>query len=298
MNNPKQEMPFLDHLEELRMRILWSLLAVTVCSAIGIFAAIRLNVMDVVTAPLYSVVTDLAADDPSFVGVIAPGRLAFMNLTEPLFFILKVGMLTGLLLASPVVVYHIWAFLSPALEKRERRLIIPSFTFGILLFAAGVALAYFVALPMTIRFLLMFGAEWFTPTLTAGYYLALVLQLVLAFGIAFELPVVVVILTSLGLVTPAFLNAKRRHAFVVITILAAILSPGDFGPATLLLLAPLILLYEVSIVLSTIVVRKSAGGGRTADLPPENAVPLLFVLGMATARWKNRRGATVVVEGV
>ncbi len=122
------------------------------------------------------------------------------------------------------------------------------------------------------------------------------LQILLAFGITFELPVVVVILTSLGLVSPAFLRAKRRHAFVVITILAAVLSPGDFGPVTLLLFGPLILLYEVSIVLSTLMVRKRTGGARDADLTPENSVPLLFVLGMATARWKNRRGANVLVE--
>ncbi len=296
MTNSKQEMPFLDHLEELRMRILWSLLAVAICSAIGIFAAIRLNVMDVLTAPLYSIVTDLAANDPAFVGVLGAGRLAFLNLTEPFFFILKLGMLTGLLLASPILVYHAWAFLSPALERRERRLIIPSMSFGLLLFAAGVSLAYFVALPMTIRFLLTFGAEWFTPTLTAGYYLSLVWRLLLAFGVVFELPVVVVILTSLGLVTPAFLRAKRRHAIVLITILASILSPGDFISVTLLLMAPLVLLYEVSIVLSTMVVRRRADRSDDAD-GAENSVPLLFVLGMATAKWRNRTRPTVAVDG-
>ncbi len=293
MNNPKQEMPFLDHLEELRMRMLWSLLAVAICSAIGIFATIRLNVMDVLTAPLYSIVTDLAANDPDFVGVLGAGRLAFLNLTEPFFFILKLGMLTGLLLASPILVYHAWAFLSPALERRERRLIIPSMSFGLLLFAAGVSLAYYVALPMTIRFLLTFGAEWFTPTLTAGYYLSLVWRLLMAFGVVFELPVVVVILTSLGLVTPAFLRAKRRHAIVLITILASILSPGDFISVTLLLMAPLVLLYEVSIVLSTMVVRRRASGNADGA---ENSVPLLFVVGMATAKWRNRTRPTVAVD--
>ncbi len=298
MNNQNREMPFLDHLEELRGRILWSLLAVAICSAVGIFAAIRLNVMDVLTAPLYSVVADLAADDPAFLGILVDGRLAFLNLTEPFFFIIKLGMLTGLLLASPVVVYHVWGFLAPALDERERRLIIPSLSFGLLLFAAGVSLAYFVALPMTIRFLLTFGAEWFTPTLTAGYYLSLVTRLLLAFGLVFELPVVVVILTSLGLVSPAFLRAKRRHAIVLITVFASILSPGDYIQITLLLMGPMILLYEVSILLSVMIVRRQKKAEYDANGPPENAVPLLFVLGMATARWRNRRSATVAVEGV
>ncbi len=189
-----------------------------------------------------------------------------------------------------------WGFLSPALEKRERRLIIPSMSFGLLLFAAGVALAYFVALPMTIRFLLQFGAQWFSATLTVGYYFPLVMRLLIVFGVVFELPVVVVILTSLGLVTPAFLRAKRRHAIVLITILASFLSPGDVFQVTLLLMVPLILLYEVSILLSAMIVRQRAKA-EADDRPPDDAVPLLFVLGMATARWRNRRRPTVAVDG-
>ena len=297
MTKRKSEMPFLDHLEELRTRMLWSLLALTICVAVGIFASIRLNVMDVLTSPLYSIVADLSVDDPMFLGVLGTGRLAFLNLTEPLFFIIKLGMLTGLLLASPILVYHIWGFLSPALEERERHLIIPSMTFGLLLFAAGVSLAYFVALPMTIRFLLLFGAEWFTPTLTAGYYLPLVVRILLTFGVVFELPVVVVVLTSLGLVTPAFLRAKRRHAIVLITILASFLSPGDVYQITILLMVPLILLYEVSILLATMIVRRRANRVEDDDRPPEDSVPLLFVLGVATAKWRNRRHPTVVVDG-
>ncbi len=99
MTNLKREMPFLDHLEELRMRMLWSLLALAVCTAAGIFAAIRLDLMDVLTAPLYSVVDDLAAGDPAFLGVLDSGRMAFFNLTEPLFFIIQLGMLAGVVLA-------------------------------------------------------------------------------------------------------------------------------------------------------------------------------------------------------
>lgn len=293
MNNPKGEMPFLEHLEELRWRILWSLLAVAVCTAIGFFAVMRLNVMDVLLAPLHSALNDAAAEDPTFTSMLVGGRLQFHNLTEPLFFILKLSLITGAVLASPIVVYQAWAFLAPALERRERRLIIPTMCFGLLLFAAGVSLAYFVALPVTIRFLLEFGSEWFTPALTAGYYLPLVLRLLLAFGIVFELPVVVTVLSSVGIVTPAFLRAKRRHAIVLITVVAAFLSPGDMISITLLLMAPLIALYEVSIFLSVAITRQrgeSSGGG--AD-----PAPVLLVLGMATARWRNRIRRTVAVEG-
>jgi len=292
-------MPFLDHLEELRARLLWSLLAVAVGSAVGIFAAIRLNVMDILTAPLYSVVADLAAKDSEYLGVLSTGRLTFLNLSEPFFFILKLGMMTGVILASPVIVYHIWAFLSPALEDRERRFILPTMAFGLLLFASGVALAYFVALPMTIRFLLEFGSEWFTPALTAGYYLNLVVRLLLAFGLAFELPVVVVVLTSLGVVSPRFLREKRRHAVVLSTVLASFLSPGDAFQVTILLMVPLILLYEVSIVLSVwITRRKGADESTPSASPPDGSVPLLFVLGVATAGWRNRRRRIVSVDGL
>ena len=110
------EMPFLDHLEELRMRILWSVLAIGACTVVGIFAAIKLDLIELLTAPLFSVVAKLAAEDPVFLGMLAQERLTFLNLTEPFFFILKIGMMAGFVLASPVVVYQVWGFLGPALE--------------------------------------------------------------------------------------------------------------------------------------------------------------------------------------
>ncbi len=133
-------------------------------------------------------------------------------------------------------------------------------------------MAYFIALPVTIRFLLIFGSEYFQPMLTAGYYLSFVTRLLLAFGVVFELPVVVMILSALGLVTPAFLRAKRRHAIVTITILASFLSPGDVIAVTVLLMAPLVVLYEVSILLSAVIYRRREN--RMADVsgPPEGAV--------------------------
>ena len=297
MKNQTGEMPFLDHLEELRWRILWSVVAVFVCTVIGIIAVMRLGVMDLLLAPLYGALADVAASDPSFQTGLVEGRLAFLNLTEPFFFVMKLGFISGLVLASPVVVYQMWAFLSPALQPREKRMIVPSLLFGLLLFAAGVSLAYFAALPATIRFLLAFGSEWFTPTLTGGYYLELVTRLLLAFGLVFELPVVVTILASLGIVSPAFLRAKRRHAVVLIAILASFLSPGDYVSVMAMLMAPLILLYEVSILLAGLVHRRR--GDESGDHPADPAaVPMLFVLGMVTERWRNRLARTVATEGV
>jgi sec-independent protein translocase protein TatC len=269
MDRPRGEMPFLDHLEELRWRIIWSVLAIVVGSAIGVFAVIKLDVMNVLTAPLLTAISSLVQDRPELAGVLGDGRLVFLNLTEPFFFAMKLGVVVGLVASSPIVAYHCWAFFAPALDERERRVIVPSMTLGLFLFAVGVAMGYFVALPLMIRFLLLFGSEWFTPALTAGHYLPLVLRLLVVFGLVFELPVVIMILSALGLVTPAFLRSKRRHAIVTMLVGASVLIPGDFVGLTLLLMVPLILLYEASIVLSALVRRERAE-------PLTLIVPLIF----------------------
>ena len=267
------EMPFLDHLEELRWRIFKALGALGIGIVIGLVAVTQLPVIEVLLAPLYTVIDGLQEQGATWLGITGQGRLVYTNVTEPFFFILKMGLLFGLLLASPVIVYQVWAFLSPALEPHERRAIIPSLYLGLVLFSAGVALAYFVALPVTIRFLLLFGADYFSPMLTAGYYLSFVVRLLLAFGIAFELPVVVMILSAMGLVTPAFLRAKRRHAVVIITAAAAFLSPGDVITVTLLLMVPLVLLYEFSILLSAMIYRKrNVEQIHDTSEPPHDAV--------------------------
>lgn len=281
------EMPFLDHLEELRRRLMWALLAVLVGAGVGIWAVVRFDLINVLTAPLYTAVQEISLANPGFEGAFQGGRMVFLNLTDPFFFVMKFGVMIGVILASPVVVYQAWAFLSPALEERERKVIVPSFTFGLGLFGAGVCLAYFVALPATIRFLLMFGAEWFTPALTADSYLSLVTRMLLAFGLLFELPIVVMILSALGVVTPELLRSKRRHAIVLMTALAAFLTPGDVVVVTIFLMVPLILLYEVSIGVSLVVVRRRQERDEGQDpTPPEGSVPLGLPLALGLARWR------------
>jgi sec-independent protein translocase protein TatC len=282
MSDPK-EMPFLDHLEELRWRVIWSVLAIVVGSAVGVVATIRFDLIQLLTAPLFAVVDELSGQDPAFLGLLSTQRLVFLNLTEPLFFVLRLGVMIGLVLASPVVVYQIWAFLAPALSDQERKAIVPTFLLGLMLFGTGVAMAYFVALPMTIRFLLLFGAEWFTPALTAGFYMSMVLRLLLVFGLAFELPVVLLVLSALGLVTSRFLRSKRRHAIVAMAVLGSVATPGDAVVVTLLLLGPMFFLFELGIVLCSIVERKRSADGTPT---PEDSVPILGVLATATYSWR------------
>ena len=256
--NLRGEMPFLDHLEELRWRILWSLVAIVLGSIAGFVLVLQFGVLEILLAPLEQVMGE-------------GERLKFFSPTEPFFLILKIGVLVGVILVSPIIIYQIWAFLSPALERHEKRAIIPSLYLGLVLFAAGVAMSYLIALPVTLRFLLFFGEEYWDPILQAGPYLGFVTKLLVAFGVLFELPVVIMILSALGLVTPAFLRTKRRHAIVLITVLASFLSPGDVVTVTVMMMAPLVLLYEFSILLSVLIYRRRAQreiGGQ----PPEGAV--------------------------
>ena len=135
--SPRGEMPFLDHLEELRWRILWSVLAIFVGALAGFVIVHRFGVMQILIDPIMEYLPD--------------GRLLALSPTDPFFVTLKLGVVLGLILTFPIVVYQVWSFLSPALEASEKKVIIPSLYFGLLLFAAGVAMAYFIALPSRSR---------------------------------------------------------------------------------------------------------------------------------------------------
>ena len=250
-------MPFLDHLEELRWRILWSILAVVIGSVVGFILVLQFEVLNILINPFYEV---MGEDE----------RLVFLSPTEPFFLILRVGVLSGVVLVSPIIVYQIWAFLSPALERHEKKVIIPSLYGGLVLFALGVWMAYVIALPVTLQFLLFFGEDYFDQMLQAGPYLGFVMKLLMAFGVLFELPVVIAILSALGLVTPSFLRAKRRHAIVLITLLSSILSPGDVVTVTALMMIPMIVLYEFSIFLSVMITGKR--GRKIGGDPPDGSV--------------------------
>ena len=261
--NPRAEMPFLDHLEELRWRILWSVLAVVVGFAAGLF---------LLTNPNIDVMQILLDPGQDLFG--AEWLPQALSPTDHFFVLLKVSLWIGLILASPTLVYQAWSFLAPALEKREKRAIVPALYMGLVLFLAGVAMAYFVVLPVSLRFLVGIGTEFMTQGWTANLYYGFIVKLLLAMGFVFELPVVILVLSVLGLVTPRFLRAKRRHAIVAGAILASMISPGDMLVATVIMTGSLILLYEFSIFLSVLVWRKRESRDREPGtaVAPEDAV--------------------------
>lgn len=239
---PNDEMPFLEHLEELRWRILWSLVALLIGAAIGFVIVQKFQVLDLLIEPIRP--------------LLGGTKLKYLSPTEPFFLTIKLALVVGLLLAFPIIFYQFWAFISPALTATERRYIVPALYMGVVLFLMGVALAYFVALPITLRFMMGFQAESLEQNIVIGPYLGFVVKLLLAFGVLFELPVVILVLAALGIVDSKMLAEKRRHAIFIITVLASVITPGDVILLTLFLIAPLMLLYEFSIGLAKFVERR------------------------------------------
>lgn len=238
---PTGEMPFLDHLEELRWRIVWSLGALVLGLGIGFTVVVKGNLIRVLQQPI---------------APFLPGKLVFTNPADPFSISLSVAIMLGIVIASPVIIYQVWAFLSPALYRHEKRVVIPVIIGAVLLFVAGVALAWFWVLPMMLGFLMTFQTESLQPMITASGYFGFVTTLALTFGAAFELPVLILALAALGLVTPRFLARFRPYAFVLSFALSAFVTPGDIFLATLALTAPLYLLYELSVLLTLLIFRK------------------------------------------
>jgi sec-independent protein translocase protein TatC len=235
-------MPFLDHLEELRWRILYSLLAVVVGAVIGWFLVTRFDVLGLLIEPMRPLLEN--------------GRLAYLSPADPFLVTLKLTLTTGIILASPVVIYQVWIFLSPALTTEEKRAIVPALFVGLLLFIAGMALAYWVALPVMFQFFAQFQQASLEQNITIGPYMAVVTRTLLGFGIVFELPVVMLVLSAVGVLSTDTMRKGRRWAIVIITVVASFITPGDVVILTVFLIVPLLLLYELGIVLSRMVERR------------------------------------------
>ncbi|MDA1081074.1 MAG: twin-arginine translocase subunit TatC [Gemmatimonadetes bacterium] len=236
-------MPFLDHLEELRWRIVKSLAALGIAFSASFWVAWRYlePVMKVLIDPIRP--------------MLPSGGLVYTHPMGIYTIIMQVAGLLALVVASPVVGYQVWAFLSPALSARERKVIVPVLAFGALLFLVGVALAVLVFVPMTVKLGMSISVESLTPLITAKEYFGFITIISLAFGAIFEMPILVLILTALGLVTPSMLTKGRRWAAALSLVAAMIITPGDVVVATLALWVPIYGLYELSIVVSWFVYR-------------------------------------------
>ena len=238
------EMPFLDHLEELRWRIIWSLgaLVVGVVFSFALLLRFERPVLLWLQGPIL----------PFLHG----RRLMNTHPGEGFSILMQTALIGGIIIALPVIIYQVWLFLSPALHRHEKRIGIPVIVGAVFLFVCGAALAWYLVLPMTLRFLTGIGDDAFDQMITASEYFGFIISLVLAVGAVFELPILVLLLSTFGLVTPKFLAKYRRHALAGSYVIAAFITPGDLLVTNVILCILLYLLYEVSIVLSYLVFRK------------------------------------------
>jgi sec-independent protein translocase protein TatC len=253
------EMPFLDHLEELRWRIIYSLLALGVAVGLGFWLAVQYDVVGLLARPILPLIPE--------------HKLAFLHPSEGFTVILDTAMTFGFVLASPVIIYQVWAFLAPALKKHERRVGLGVLFSGLVLFVSGAALAYFVVVPLALPWLFSFGGPSLVPLITAEDYFSFIFAMVLTFGVSFELPIVILALATLGIVTPMFLTRYRRHAIVLIVIVGAFLTPGDMVWTTIALSVPLYGLYELSVLAAYVIYRRKMRRREMMDAPPEGGLP-------------------------
>jgi sec-independent protein translocase protein TatC len=257
MAGSNAEMPFLDHLEELRWRIIWSLAAIILGVVAAFIVLQQFDIFKFLERPIL----------PYLNG----NKLKYTHPADPFSVLISASFTIGIVLALPVILYQVWAFLAPALYKHEKRVVLPVIFGAIALFVSGVSLSFYVVLPLAIGWLMKIAAntDALEPMITYRDYFSFAVNMSLAFGLCFELPIVILLLATLGIVTPEFLRKYRRHALVLCVVAGALLSPGDLVWTTILLAAPLYLLYELSVVLTVIVYRRRRK--RAAQLAAEEA---------------------------
>jgi sec-independent protein translocase protein TatC len=180
--------------------------------------------------------------------IIKPaGQLVYTSPLEAFSAYMTLSALMGFIITLPFTLYHIWAFVGKALRPHEKRFIAFFGPLSLLFFLLGVAFAFYVAVPLTYKFLMGFSSEYMKPMITVSSYLGFLANMLIAFGVAFELPLILAFLAMIGIATPEFLRQKRRHAIMIILIVAAIVTPPDVISQVLLAI-PLMVLYEVGII--------------------------------------------------
>lgn len=233
MAGDDRTMPLLGHLQELRGRLLKSLLAIAIAFVLTYMAASELFTF------LSHPVLTATAEAPALVG---------LGPTEAFFTKLKVAFIAALFLASPALFYQLWQFVAPGLHQHEKRYVIPFVIFGPLFFFLGAGFCYHLVLPVAFAFFLEeYKTIGVQPTLRISEYLTFTARMLLAFGVTFELPVFAFFFTRVGLITHQMLIGFFRYAVVLIFVVAAILTPGPDVASQVLLAAPLLLLYALSI---------------------------------------------------
>ncbi len=247
-------MSFLDHLEELRRRIIWSLLYVAGGFFLCWFYAER--IYGYMQAPIMEALRNHKLDQ----------KLVYLNPTEPFNMYLKVGFLAGVFVASPFILYQVWAFIAPGLYRHEKRYVLPFMVSSVGLFVAGGMFGYKMVYPAALDFLIGYGAQ-FQPMITIGEYTDLFLTIIIGLGIIFEMPILVFFLSLMGVLTAGWMWRNLRYSILVIFIIAAIVTPTTDILNMCLFAAPMVLLYVISIFIAWLVspARRKARESRVAS---------------------------------
>lgn len=216
---------FIQHLEELRRRIIYCLLCLTVFSIVSYSFAGKI---------IYHLAKPI-------------GKLVFIQPVEAFVTYIKISVFCGFFISLPVIIYNIWAFVSPGLLPKERKHVLLYAPLSFLLFVTGCAFGYFVMIPFGIKFLTSYRSYWLVPMISVGTYVSFVCVMTLLFGVIFELPVLLSFLSKIRVVNRDILRKNRKYAILIIFIVAAILTPPDVF-SQLMMAIPLLVLYEVSIL--------------------------------------------------
>ncbi len=234
------EMSFLEHLEELRWAIIYSLIGIVAGTIIAwIFIDFLVDVI-----------------------LLHPARQSHMHLQNlkpfgQLFLYFQVAVIVGFILSIPNFFYQMWKFIAPALKQGERKYITSIVVFSTFCFICGVVFAYFAMLPLTLKFAVQFGSSSIENNFAIDEYFSIILSVILGAGLVFELPMLSFFLSKIGIVSPNLMRKYRKHAIVTIMILAAVLTPGTDPVSQVILAVPLVLLYEISIFVAKISQKKS-----------------------------------------
>jgi len=232
MVDEDEKIPFTSHLDELRSRLIKCFIAV----GVGFVASYGFKevLFNILARPLMKVMDQ-------------GDHLIFTGLPEAFFTYLKVALLSGIMLGSPVILYQFWMFVAPGLYKKERRMMVPIVILSSFFFISGALFGYFIVFPWGFKFFLGFATESIRPLPSMKEYLAFSAKLLLAFGLVFELPMVLTFLARLGIVSVDFLKRNRKYALLLFFAGAAILTPPDVV-TQVMMAVPLMLMYEISII--------------------------------------------------
>ncbi|HKV09662.1 MAG TPA: twin-arginine translocase subunit TatC [Thermoanaerobaculia bacterium] len=225
-------MSLFDHLDELRKRIMYSLVGLVV-TFVPCWIYVQ-EIFDFLERPILKLLPE-------------GQKLAFLGVTDPFILYFKVAALAAVFLASPFLLFQLWAFIAPGLYRKEKLYAVPFVFFATLFFLAGGAFAYYIAFPFAVQFLLALG-QHFQAVITIERYFGFLLTVILGLGLMFELPIVILLLAIVGIVTPRFLVKYFRHAVVIIFIVAAIITPTPDVVNLCLFAVPAILLYILGVV--------------------------------------------------